>query len=296
MRALYKSIWIIRPINLIIIVLTMVSVHLFFFEQSVVDVLCDQVLWRKITVMVLLAAAGNIMNDYFDVKEDLINRPQRVSLTDSMSRKWALLVYVLLSAYMMLLSYQLSVMRSDFFFIIIPLFIWLGLLFYSPILKRFPFVANIWVAFCTAMVPVWTIWEFQNNNELFARLGGIYFFSALAFCTNLIREMIKDIEDQKGDLVVGKQTTIIVFGSSITKRVIYFLIVGVLVLEGIYGWMFLQPDFTCILFALLILIPAIIILPLFSLYSVIERPQFFSSYFKVMMVLALLFLFFSTMI
>lgn len=162
---------------------------------------------------ILLAAAGYIINDYYDVKIDLINKPERVVVGRGVSRRYAILLHSLLSATGILLGLILNWKIGAVNFFSVFMLWW-----YSNMLKRLPFVGNFVVAFLTAgsiAIP-WLLYPFAGKTN-------ILIYTLFAFFTTLVREIIKDMEDLKGDNTFGCKTLPIVWGLRKTKNLIYFL-------------------------------------------------------------------------
>lgn len=176
---------------------------------------------------ILIAAAGYIINDYYDVKIDYINKPERVVIGKSITRRFAILFHVILSflglAIGGYLSWSITALNAVSIFLL-----WL----YSNNLKRLPFIGNLVVGLLTA-ASVYSI-------EILYRTGNpiVMIYSVFALFMTVIREIIKDIEDLKGDNTFGCQTLPIVLGIRKTKFVIYALIavfsVSVVILDQVY--------------------------------------------------------------
>lgn len=176
---------------------------------------------------VLIAAAGYIINDYYDVKIDYINKPDRVVIGKSITRRYAILFHVILSALGILiglyLSWQLAAVN-----IISVFMLWL----YSNNLKRLPFIGNLAVAILTGMSIYVVEVLYRTNSSL------VIIYALFAFFMTLVREIIKDMEDLKGDNTFGCKTLPIVWGIRKTKMVIYIILaifsLTVIVLNQIY--------------------------------------------------------------
>lgn len=163
---------------------------------------------------ILIAAGGYSINDYYDIKIDLINKPDRVVVGKSLSRRTVLLLHTVLSvtgiAIGFLLSWILGLTNFASAFLL-----W----FYSNALKRLPFIGNFVVAVLTGL-SVFVV------NLLFPPLlPSVSVYALFAFLMTLIREIIKDMEDLKGDNTFGCRTLPIVWGLRPTKLIIYLLIV-----------------------------------------------------------------------
>jgi 4-hydroxybenzoate polyprenyltransferase len=172
--------------------------------------------WRLFalsTSTVLIAAAGYIINDYYDVKIDLINKPERVVVGKSIRRRYALLFHTVLSILGVALGLVLNWKIGAINFLSGFLLWW-----YSNFLKRQPLVGNIAVAILTGLSIYVVAVLFDPFNKL---IIGYAFFS---FFITLLREIIKDMEDLKGDNSFGCKTLPIVLGIRKTKSFMYLLV------------------------------------------------------------------------
>jgi 4-hydroxybenzoate polyprenyltransferase len=186
---------------------------------------------------IFIAAAGYIINDYFDTQADMINKPARVVVGIRISRREAMTMHALLNiigvGIGVYLAFYIKIPSLSFVFIIATGLLW----FYSTNYKRQFLVGNLSVAFLTGLVPLMVVLfeipllnrtygtvmlQSQSNfNYIFAWVAGFSFF---AFLTTLIREVIKDAEDFEGDRAYGMKTVPIVLGSSWTKVLVVLLV------------------------------------------------------------------------
>jgi 4-hydroxybenzoate polyprenyltransferase len=162
---------------------------------------------------VAIAAAGYIINDYYDVKIDLVNKPERVVVGKSITRRYAILFHTLLSilgvALGLILSWKIALVN----FVSATALWW-----YSNNLKRQPFIGNLVVALLTG-IAIWLVDSLYKSNHVL-----ILMYAGFAFFMTLIREIIKDMEDLKGDNTFGCQTLPIVWGMRKTKNFIYIIL------------------------------------------------------------------------
>ena len=177
------------------------------------ETIFDIRLFLMSTSTILIAAAGYIINDYYDVKIDLINKPERVVIGKGITRRYALLFHTVLSvtgvAIGFLLNWKIGVINFTCAFLL-----WL----YSNALKRLPFVGNLTVALLTGL----SIFIVNLLYPPMVVLVGIY--SLFAFFITIVREIIKDLEDLRGDDTFGCKTLPIVWGIRGTKLFTYFLL------------------------------------------------------------------------
>lgn len=171
---------------------------------------------------VAIAAGGYVINDYYDVKIDYINKPDRVVIGKSITRRYAILFHVVLSSIGILLGVYLS-WRIGAINVLSVFLLWL----YSNNLKRLPFIGNLTVAFLTGLAVYIVDIFYRTNNSL------VIIYALFAFFMTLIREVIKDMEDLKGDNTFGCKTLPIIWGIRKTKLLIYVIVIvfaGIVVL------------------------------------------------------------------
>jgi 4-hydroxybenzoate polyprenyltransferase len=190
---------------------------------------------------VLIAAAGYIINDYYDVKIDFINKPERVEIGKTITRRFAILFHVSLSVMGIMIGLYLSWMIGAVNAFSVFL-LWL----YSNNLKRLPFIGNFSVALLTG-VSIFIVEILYPGNHAM-----ILVYSVLAFFMTLVREIVKDMEDLKGDNTFGCRTLPIVFGIRKTKWIIYaILFVFVLSILWIDLYHDKLPEYYFLIFLLL---------------------------------------------
>lgn len=177
-----------------------------------------------------IAAAGNIINDIYDVETDLINKPNKVIVGNSISEKSAFNLYIILTIIGVGIGFYLSnlVSRSGFssVFVIISALLYI----YATYLKQTTLAGNIVVSLMVAMsliivglfelLPVITP-QNQETQLTFFRI--IFDYSIFAFMINLLREIIKDIEDINGDYNAEMKTLPIVIGRERATKVVFWL-------------------------------------------------------------------------
>lgn len=210
----------IRLPNLLIIILTQYLVRIFLVgdKENWVSYIIDIRFFLLSLSTVLIAAAGYIINDYYDVKIDTINKPRRVVVGRMLRRRVAMGAHIVLNIIGILLALSLGLKIALIVFAS-GFFLWL----YSNQLKRLPFIGNFTIATLTAVsLIIVTIYEPENEFLVFT-------FAIFAFFISLIREIIKDMEDVKGDASFGCRTLPIIWGMRRTKVLLYILIASFLI-------------------------------------------------------------------
>ena len=205
----------IRWPNLVMVVLTQYLTRVFLVgnPSDWQHFILEPQLILIVVSTVLIAAAGYIINDYFDVKIDLINKPDRVVVGRYLPRRHAMLLHQSLSVAGVMLGLLVSKWVFLFNGFCITL-LWL----YSERLKRQPFIGNFVVALLSALTLLVFVVCHPNNPELIGT------YAIFAFFITLIREIIKDMEDLKGDATHGCKTLPILWGVRPTKGFVYVLI------------------------------------------------------------------------
>ncbi len=187
-------------------------------EKRALDVLLDFNLFIIVIVSSLTIASGYIINNFYDSKKDLINRPNKSKLDRLVSQKTKLQVYFTVNFIVFLLAFFVS-LRAVLFFSTYIFFIW----FYSHKLKKLLVIGNLTASFL-AVLPFFAILLYYKNlyPQIFAH-------ATFLFLLLLIREMIKDLENIKGDIANDYQTIPVVFGEKFSKKIITLLTVSTVI-------------------------------------------------------------------
>lgn len=178
--------------------------------SNTLEILMDEGLFLLVFATVLITSAGYLINDYYDVKIDYINRPDRVMVGKALKRRWVIILHTVLNVLGVAIGFWLSIEIGVINFIA-AFMLWL----YSNQLKRMPLIGNLTIALLTGASLFLVGQYFQERGYL------ILCYAVFAAFITLIREIIKDMEDLKGDLRFGCKTLPIVFGIAKTKWIIY---------------------------------------------------------------------------
>lgn len=194
--------------------------------------------WLMVTATIFLGSGGYIINDYFDRKIDLINKPSKVMVGHKISRISAISLHVVFNfiaiAIGFWLAWQVHLWWVAAIYLMISGLFW----FYSTTYKRMFLVGNIIVSLLTAMVPLQvllfeytyianshieqvSIPRFEHNLYIISLW--VITFSFFAFMTNLIREIVKDFEDIRGDMRYGRNSVPITLGIRKSKWAVQIL-------------------------------------------------------------------------
>jgi len=182
---------VVRGYNILIIVVAQYLTSIFILAPNIRlrNVILDPNLFVIVLASAGVIAAGYIINSFYDNEKDLINRPQKTMLDRLVSQQTKLTGYFILNFVSVVLASYVS-FRAVLFFSVYIFVIW----FYSHKLKKYPIIGNM-VAAVLAITPFFAIFIYYKN---FAEV--IFVHAAFLFLILMIREMIKDLGNVKGDL------------------------------------------------------------------------------------------------
>ncbi|MFL5808200.1 MAG: geranylgeranylglycerol-phosphate geranylgeranyltransferase [Flavisolibacter sp.] len=198
---------------------------------------------------VFIAAAGYIINDYFDLNIDQINKPQKNVFARIIHRRWAIIWHLLLSG-AGIVATAIAVGSHKWYLILANIFCVALLWFYSTSFKKQLLVGNLVIAVLTAWTVLILFFAFteprhaligsNTDTVKFFRISFLY--AGFAFIISLIREAIKDMEDLEGDARYGCRTLPIVAGIRATKLYVVIwtvVLVASLIIFQLYVLQFL---------------------------------------------------------
>ncbi len=209
-----KVLKIFRPLNLFIIALSQLLTFYFLAQSS----------QSFIYIIVLtigtcsIAAAGYLINDYFDVQRDALNNKTKEALAFLRNNKLFWLIYILLNLVGLLAAWMIQ-FKLIYIFVVIQLLLFV----YSYSWKDLPILGNVTISTIVALAILLVRWVHPD-----LKLNLLLFYSLFAFFSTWIREMIKDIEDFAGDSEVGSRNLIQLMGIKKSLFLIRILILFVL--------------------------------------------------------------------
>lgn len=211
-RIIYKILSllsVIRGYNILVLILAQYLAAIFIFspEKSLQNVLFDLHLFYLILATVCVIAAGYIINNFYDIKVDRINRPLKTGLDNYVKQSTRLQLYFFLNFLGFFFGLLIS-WKAALFFAIYIFGIWL----YSHKLKKYAFIGLILATILT-ILPFFAIFIYFKN---FSNI--IFFHAIFLFLVLMIRELIKDLENFKGALVNNYTTFSITYGEIKTKK------------------------------------------------------------------------------
>jgi len=206
---------VVRGYNIPIIVLAQYLSAIFILapEKRALQVLFDVNLFLIVLASSLTIASGYIINNFYDAQKDLINRPNKSMLDRLVSQQTKLHVYFALNLLVTLLAFMVS-WRAVFFFSGYIFLIW----FYSHKLKKYPVIGNLTAAFLAVLPFFGILMYFKNFYQV------IFAHATFLYLLILTRELIKDLENIKGDLVADYRTIPVMLGEKTSKVIITTLI------------------------------------------------------------------------
>jgi 4-hydroxybenzoate polyprenyltransferase len=239
-----------------------------------------------VAATVFITAGGYVINDYFDIRTDLINKG-KVIVGTRIERRQAMMLHNVFNLAGVALGFYIS-WRSGYFMMGIMFLIVSGLLyFYSASYKRQFLIGNIIIAILTALVPLivgfyeWpALYQFYSVNAIrmpefdfiFYWIGG---FALFAFMTTLTREIIKDIEDYEGDIAYGRNTVPVIAGINTSKFISAGLVVITIAMLYLVWYLFLFDNYTLIYISSFIVIPLIFVI--ITVFRSTDRKQMHSA-------------------
>ena len=293
----------IRWQNLLIVILTMVLMRYAVIESIISKVgvilhtgtgeevpMVLQFPWYDFILLVaatvFITAGGYVINDYFDIKTDLINKG-KVIVGTKIPRRKAMMWHNIFNIAGVSAGFYIS-WKTGYFLLGTLFLIVSGLLyFYSSSYKRQFLIGNLIVAILTAMVPLlvafyeWpALFKYYTINAITPPkidiiiywIGG---FAIFAFLTTLIREIIKDIEDFEGDVAYGRNTIPVVIGVPSAKIVSLSLIIITIVMLYLTWHFFINDTITLIYISSAIVLPLLYVI--FKVFTSNNRKQLHSA-------------------
>ena len=191
------------------------ALFIFSPNKSLRVILFDYKLFFIVFASVFVVASGYIINNFYDVKADKINRPIKASLDQVVSQKTKLQIYFLFNFLGFLFGWMIS-WRAALFFSVYIFVIWL----YSHKLKRHPFVGLISAAMLT-ITPFFAIFIYYKN---FSKI--IFVHATFLFFILLLRQLIKDLENLRGAVANNYSTFPVAYGERKTRKLGIFFIIS----------------------------------------------------------------------
>lgn len=199
---------------------------------------------------VLIAAAGYIINDIYDIETDTVNKPNKVVVNNGISEKSAFNLFMVLNIIGVGIGFYLAnyVGKSALF---VVFFTSSALLYlYASSLKQILLVGNVVVSLVVALAPIvvgffelFPSMTLQNRGVQITFFKIILDYAIFAFMINLVRELVKDIEDIDGDYKAGIRTLPMVLGRERTNKIVFIVsfVPTAFVIYYVITYLFRQP-------------------------------------------------------
>ena len=277
MRFIFDFLRLIRFPNLIIIGLTQYAIRFGiiypFLKQAELDLFLSEGLFALLVgATVLIAASGYIINDYFDVKVDRVNRPDKIIVGKYIKRRVAMGAHIVINSIAITLGAYLAYKVDNWNLIFIQILSAGALWYYSTKFKKQVIIGNVIVALLAALVPLVSglyeiILQYNFSDDtinmllfrleeytpfeqieylLFEVLKHIMYwvvgFSVFAFLATMVREIIKDIEDYDGDKKYLSNTLAVVYGKNKAKVTAQSLIIVMVLMIGYFQYMQIEEN------------------------------------------------------
>jgi len=260
MKVVAAFLKLIRWPNLLFIALTQALFYFcvvtsVYFPNSHQKEKFSQIDWLFLLLMaasITIAAAGYIINDYFDLQIDALNKPEKIVVDKIVKRRWAIIWHLLLSLIGIGCSWYVSFISQHWIILIANFICVLLLWWYSTTFKKQLLTGNIVISLLTAWVIViiyffeganiitegsWTMQVYEYDVKKLFKLTAMY--GGFAFIISLIREIVKDMEDMQGDASFNCNTLPIAWGVPVAKvfsAVWIVVCIGGLLLVDLYAW------------------------------------------------------------
>jgi len=214
---------VVRGYNILVIVIAQYLAAIFIFAPKLPlkAIVLNVELYFIVLASTCVIASGYIINNFYDVKKDLINRPEKHKLDSIVSQKLKLQLYFILNFLGVIFGFLVS-WRAALFFSVYIFLIW----FYSHKLKKYPLI-GLFSAVTLSILPFFAVFVYYKNFSTI-----IFTHASFLFFVLTIRELIKDLENIKGDVVQNYVTIPIKYGEHFTKILITLIVL--LTLDPIY--------------------------------------------------------------
>ena len=240
---------VVRGYNILIIVIAqyLTSIYILAHHKPLKDVLFDFNLFMLVFASSLAIAAGYIINNFYDSEKDLINKPLKSKLDKLVSQNTKLSFYFVLNFTAVIMASYVS-FKAVMFFSAYIFVIW----FYSHKLKKILFIGNLTSAMLT-IAPFFIVFLYYKNFETVIFVHALFLFLII-----YMRELIKDLENVKGDLLQGYKTIPVLYGERFSKKMLTilwsltFIPIGLLLFKFEIGLMYLY--FCVSIFLLLVFV------------------------------------------
>lgn len=219
LKKIFSLLSVVRGYNILILIFAQYLASIFIFspDKSARHVVFDLHLLYIVIASVCVVASGYIINNFYDVKVDRINRPLKAGLDSYVKQETKLSLYFVLNLIGFIFGWLVS-WRAALFFAIYIFGIW----FYSHKLKKYPFTGLISATVLT-ILPFFVIFVYYKNFSKIIFVHAIFLFLVI-----MVRELIKDLENLKGAIANNYKTFTVAYGEEKTKKLCFVLLISTL--------------------------------------------------------------------
>lgn len=212
---IFSLLSVVRGYNILVLIIAqyLVSIYIFSPENSFKNVVFDVHLFYIVLATVFVVASGYIINSFYDVKADQINRPLKTGLDNYTKQSTRLKLYFLFNFLGFLFGLFVSWKAALFFSVYI-----FGIWFYSHKLKKHPFLGLLSATVLT-ILPFFAVFVYFKNFSKIIFVHAIFLFLVI-----MVRELIKELENMKGALANNYKTFTVIYGEKQTKKLSILLL------------------------------------------------------------------------
>ena len=207
---------VIRIYNILVLILAQYLTAIFILDdqENLLVTTLDPYLFVIILCSSISIASGYIINNFYDYEKDIINRPIRSNIDRSIRKRTKLNLYFSLNLLCIILSLFISI-RAVIFFLVYNIILWL----YSHKLKKILILGNVLSSLLT-ITPFFAIFLYYKNFSTIIAVYALFLFFII-----LAKDLIKDLENLKGDFTLNYKTIAVVYGEKFSKIAINTIII-----------------------------------------------------------------------
>lgn len=231
---------VVRIYNVLLIILAQYLTSIFILsDKNFIKVIFDFNLFLLILCSSISIASGYIINNFYDEKKDIINKPIKYKIDDVVKSSTKINFYFILNFIVVIFASFISI-RAIIFFVIYIFFLWL----YSHKLKRTLLIGNLFYSILT-ITPFFAILLYFKNIDLIIIAYALFLFFIL-----LLKDLTKDLKNLAGDFTQNYQTIPVVFGESFTRVLITLItLINIILIFNLFlnfssGYMYLYYGFS----------------------------------------------------
>ena len=207
---------VIRLYNILVVILAQYLTAIFILDdqKDLLVTILDPYLFVIILCSSISIASGYIINNFYDYEKDIINRPIRSNIDRSIRKRTKLNLYFSLNILCIILSLYISI-RAVIFFLVYNIILWL----YSHKLKKILILGNVLSSLLT-ITPFFAIFLYYKNFSTIIAVYALFLFFII-----LAKDLVKDLENLKGDFTLNYKTIAVVYGEKFSKIAINTIII-----------------------------------------------------------------------